>query len=307
MDVNKGKQFLVSIIIVTYNCEGDIYDCIRSIHAYADIPLGEIEIIVVDNCSEDGEGMFLRLRECFGESLVLLRNTRNGGYGQGNNIGIRQASAPIVLIMNPDVRLMEPVMKPALQAFEADERLSIYGMKMMQTPTKPSNNSFACTYMMNGYLFTLLSSVANKLDWFMPRCMHISGACFFLRKEPFERIGLFDETVFLYGEEDDIHYRLRKMFGAHFVYNKHLHYLHLTQGREPSLKYEKTKVDVAVAQAERKGYPIERMLRNRLQNTELLLLRETLRGRRTQPHAQVLRQLRDYLQSQLSKTRECSR
>lgn len=294
------KRHRLSIVIVTYNSEADIYDCIRSIHAYADIPMEEVEILVVDNCSEDGEGMFRRLRERFGESLVLLRNTRNGGYGQGNNIGIRQASAPIVLIMNPDVRLMEPVMQPALQAFKADERLSIYGMKMMQTPTKPSNNSFACTYMMNGYLFTLLSSVANKLDWFMPRCMHISGACFFLRKEPFEQIGLFDETIFLYGEEDDIHYRLRKMFGPHFTYNKHLHYLHLTQGREPSLKYEKTKVDVAVAHAGRKGYSQDKMLRNRLQNTNLLLLRETLRGRRAQPQAQVLRQLRDYLKSQLS-------
>lgn len=290
----------LSVVIVTYNYEGDIYDCIGSIYEYADIPKEELEVIIVDNCSQDGEGMLRRLRERFGDSLVLISNDKNGGYGQGNNVGIRHASAPIIMVMTPDVRLIEPVMQTALRAFENSDKLSIYGMKMMQTPTKPSTNSFACTYMMNGYLFTLLSSLGNKLDWFMPRWMYISGACFFLRKSMFEQIGMYDESVFLYGEEDDIHYRLRKAFGPYFKYNKHLHYLHLTMGREPSFNYEKTKVDVAVDHAERKGYPRKRMLNNRLQNTNLLLLRERIVGGRSKSY-EVLNQLRDYIKGQREK------
>lgn len=289
----------LSIVIVTYNSEGDIYECISSIYEHADIPRQELEVVVVDNCSTDGKGMFRRLRERFGENLVLISNDKNGGYGQGNNVGIRHASAPIIMIMNPDVRLIEPVMQTILRAFEVNEKLSIYGMKMMQTPTKPSTNSFSCTYMMNGYLSTILSSLGNKLDWFIPQWMYISGACFFLRKSMFEQIGMYDESVFLYGEEDDVHYRLRKAFGPHFKYNKHLHYLHLTMGREPCFKYEKTKVDVAVDHAERKGYPKKRMLRDRLQSTNLLLLRGKIQGRSVERY-EILRQLRDYIKKQMN-------
>lgn len=288
----------LSIVIVTYNSERDIFDCISSVFRHNDIGEDNLEVIVVDNDSRDGEGMFRELRRRFGECLVLVSNGRNGGYGQGNNVGIRRASAPVVMIMNPDVRLTEPVFGTALQAFDSDSRLSLYGMKMMLTETRPSRSSFVCTYMMNGYLSTLLSAFCTRFDLYIPRCMYIAGACFFLRKSMFDDIGMFDESVFLYGEEDDIRYRLTKRFGAHFKYNKRLHYLHLAMGREPSIKYEKTKIDVAVEHAVRKGYPRERMLRNRLQNTRLLLWREKLRNK-TSPQYAMLRELTEYIKSQI--------
>ena len=288
----------LSIVIVTYNSEKDIFDCISSVFRHNDIGEEELEVIVVDNNSRDGEGMFRELRKRFGERLVLISNERNGGYGQGNNVGIRRASAPVVMIMNPDVRLAEPVFGTALQAFDSDSRLSLYGMKMMLTETRPSRSSFVCTYMMNGYLSTLLTALCTRFDHYMPRYMYIAGACFFLRKSMLVDIGMFDESVFMYGEEDDIRYRLTKRFGAHFKYNKHLHYMHLAMGREPSIKYEKTKLDVAVEHAVKKGYPRERMLKNRLQSTRLLLLREKISNRNGAQRA-VLQQLKEYIESQL--------
>ena len=98
----------VSIIIVTYNSEKDIYDCVDSIQSHTDIPKKEIELIIVDNCSREPEPMFVRLKQQWGEDIILIENTQNGGYGQGNNVGIRRATAPVILIMNPDVRLLEP-------------------------------------------------------------------------------------------------------------------------------------------------------------------------------------------------------
>ena len=288
----------LSIVIVTYNSEKDIFDCITSVFHHNDIGAEALEVIVVDNNSRDGEGMFRELRKRFGERLVLISNEHNGGYGQGNNVGIRRAAAPVVMIMNPDVRLMEPVFSTALQAFDSDSQLSLYGMKMMLTETRPSRNSFVCTYMMNGYLSTLLSAFCSRFDLYIPRYMYIAGACFFLRRSLFLDIGMFDERVFLYGEEDDIRYRLAKRFGAHFKYNRHLHYMHLTMDRKPSIKYEKAKVDVAVEHAVRKGYPRERILRNRLQNTRLLLLRERIRHRHSAQYA-VLRELMEYIKNQL--------
>ena len=190
----------LSVIIVTYNSENDIYDCISSIKQWSDIPLGELELIIVDNNSRNTDTMFEQLRSLYGSDIVLIKNTKNGGYGQGNNMGIRKATAPVVLIMNPDVRLMEPVFKTALDAFEGNKTLSIYGMKQMLTATEQSNNSFSCAYTVNGYLQTLMTSFGNRYDKYFPKYMHFSGSCFFVRKEMFEQIGLFDETIFMYGE-----------------------------------------------------------------------------------------------------------
>ena len=187
----------VSIIIVTYNSEKDIYDCISSIIEYSDIPLVEIELVVVDNNSTGCDTMFNKLKTLWGEDIVLIKNSSNGGYGQGNNMGIRQSSAPVVLVMNPDVRLVCPIFKKAIDLFSKDKSLCMLGMKQWLTLEDPSTNSFTCTYMMNGYLSTILSALCTRLDIYIAKYMHFSGSCFFINKAMFEAIGLFDESVFL--------------------------------------------------------------------------------------------------------------
>lgn len=263
----------VSIIIVTYNSEKDIYDCLRSIQAHADIPLDDIELIIVDNNSRETDVMFAEVRRLWGDDIILLKNTCNGGYGQGNNIGIRHASAPVILVMNPDVRLMGPFFRRPLEAFRRDPKQIMYGMKQMYSPTQPSRNSFWCTTMMNGYLRTLLTGLCVRLDIFVPRYMYISGSCFYVRKSMFEAVGLFDEEVFLYGEEDDVHYRLMQQFGTHFVYDKTIRYIHLMLGRKPDVNYETRLLEVDMFHHAKKGYDIRRTLRTYLQINTTLLIR----------------------------------
>ena len=264
----------LSIIIVTYNSEKDIFDCISSIKQWSDIPFDELELIIVDNNSRNTDSIFEQLRLLYGNDIVLVKNTHNGGYGQGNNMGIRRATAPVILIMNPDVRMMEPVFKTALDAFDNWKDLSIYGMKQMLSATVPSNNSFCCAYTVNGYLQTIMTSIGNRFDYYLPRYMHFSGSCFFIRKEMFEQVGLFDETIFMYGEEEDIHYRMRKSGFKQMIYNPKLHYIHLTKEREPNLAYETKLLDVAIEHSKKKGYDVSKTIKNRLRNNTILLLRE---------------------------------
>ncbi len=107
----------LSIIIVTYNSEKDIYDCLSSIYQYNDI--GErLEIIVVDNNSHYFNTMKSKIQEQYGKAITIINNKSNGGYGQGNNVGIRMATAPIVAIMNPDVRLIMPIFKDVLRTIQ---------------------------------------------------------------------------------------------------------------------------------------------------------------------------------------------
>ena len=250
----------LSIIIVTYRSEHDIYDCIRSIWQYCDIPYEEVELIVVDN-SPESEKMFSNLRRD-DKDIVLIHNSHNGGYGQGNNVGIRRATAPVVMIMNPDVRLCQPIFKTALTVFENDHRLCMFGMKQMLSSTVKSPLSFDCSRRLNGYLIPFMASFCNKFDIFIPACMYLAGSCFFISKEKFEEIGLFDEDIFMYGEEDDIHYRLRKRFGSHFTYSPSLRYIHQTLERPMSLATEQKMVASIALLQSKKGIPKKHTYQN---------------------------------------------
>lgn len=277
----------VSIIIVTYNSEKDIFDCVRSIQEYADIPLSEIELIVVDNNSREPDKMFMELQNLWGDDIVLIKNSCNGGYGQGNNVGIRRASAPVILIMNPDVRLTSPFFAKPLAAFANDEKLNMYGMKQWYTPTLPSQSSFSCTYRLNGYLRTFLEAFCNRFNLYIPSLMHLSGSCFYVRKAPFETIGLFDETVFMYGEEDDIRWRFEQKFGNHICFDKSLRYLHLTTERPPCAATELKYLEIAMLQNEKKGYSKAKTVSNFLQIYKLKYWRECLRRFLGKPHREL--------------------
>ncbi|WP_295279288.1 glycosyltransferase family 2 protein [Segatella hominis] len=289
----------LSIIIVTYNSEKDIYECLDTIYSHCDIPIKELEVIIVDNNSTDCATMFNKLKTLWGEDIILIKNSSNGGYGQGNNVGIRQCSAPVVLIMNPDVRLVCPIFRKAINLFSKNKNMCILGMKQWLTLNEPSSNSFTCTSRMNGYLSTILSALCTRLDIYLAKYMYFSGSCFFINKAMFETVGLFDESVFLYGEEDDIHYRLMHRFkDCKMIYNKNLRYLHLTKERQPDIKYEKTLIDVAVIQNQKKGYNEDKTLKNRLRCINLLILRERLRimlGKNNRTLLNMLEELKHYI------------
>lgn len=286
----------ISIIIVTYNSEKDIYDCISSIKKYADIPWKEIEVIVVDNNSKDVDVMFSQLRDSYDEGITLISNTHNGGYGQGNNVGIRACSAPIIMIMNPDVRLIEPVFQTALHAFSRQNDLAIYGMKQMLTLERESRNSIGCTTLINGYLSCIISALCNRLNFYLPKLMYLQGSCFFLRKNYFEAAGLFDENIFMYGEEEDIHHRLVIDAGRKSVYNPQLHYIHKTLDRQPNLEYEKKLLNAAVRNNLKWGWTTQRTVKEKLRSINLLLVRERLKGIINKHNPQQLEMLRNFKQ-----------
>ena len=87
--------------------------------------------------------------------------------------------------------------------------------------------------------------------------MCITGACLFLNKNLFEQIGLFDENIFMYSEEDDIHYRILKS-GYDIRFFSNLYYYHLHKMRsdfDMNLKFLKTDYMVKMYLDQRDGYP----------------------------------------------------
>ncbi len=221
----------LSVVIVTYNSEPDIYGCLEALFAHNDI--GErLEVIVVDNNSRDFASMEARLKATYGEQVLILSNTRNGGYGQGNNIGIQHASAPIIMIMNPDVRVVNISLKAVVEAYQKDKLLAICGFKQVVNEAGKAGISFSLLNHYNGFVRLFGGALAKRLDCYCWRHMYFCGACFCVRKAMFEKAGLFDEQIFLYGEKNDIHYRIHQANPkAHDLYLRKAVYLHPTEFR----------------------------------------------------------------------------
>ena len=212
-----GKVKKLSIVIVTYNSGALIEGCLNSIFIHNDIDTA-LEVIVVDNDSADYATTFASIEKKYGESVTLIRNVENGGYGQGNNSGIKAASAPIVLIMNPDVTLFAPVFRKALLQFR-DIKLGILGMQQYEK-----------VGMRRQSFLPLHPSIIGLLLYKLYTWCHCYSSRFFYIT------NRWDENIFLYNEEMDIHYRLLQQKKYIIKYDKTLSYIHPMHNRKENLK-----------------------------------------------------------------------
>lgn len=272
----------LSVIILTYNSEKDIYECLDSVYQHNDIGNG-LEVIVVDNQSRDFASMQQEISQRYPE-VIITQNTHNGGYGQGNNVGIRIAQAPVIAIMNPDVRLMQPIFSAALQTLQTDTIMC--AGKQMRTPTQ-LGWSYAFDYNAMSYLQVPLRNLYKRFDYYDYRHMYLSGAFFFIKKECFEQIGMFDEQIFMYGEECDIHLRLRKVFPKKKIKFLPIPYLHLTADRPFEEKRYRQLINADLYVCRKHELSVAHYLRIRLFALRICLLRCKLQGRGNSIEAQT--------------------
>ena len=243
----------LSVVIVTYRSEKHIGPCLDTLSAGNDIRDG-LEILVVDNEKEGAEERARVLEKKYSElRLKCIPNTCNGGYGQGNNLGIRHAGAPVVLIMNPDVRLAGTTPGRICRAFERDDRLALLGMRQFLGNGKKGRSFLWASGLPAGFWGSSLMWLSNRIGFFLPRWECIQGSCFALRKSLFEKAGMFDEQVFMYGEERDIHHRIRALGGTRIACDWSMSYQHLTDIRKPDLKASEKQWNVAAGWCEKHG------------------------------------------------------
>ena len=257
----------ISIIIVTYNSERDIYDCLASVYQYNDIG-DELEIIVVDNCSRDYDKMYKKIQQLYGDKVIVVSNTTNGGYGQGNNVGIQLATAPIIAIMNPDIRLIMPIFETAVETLQQKDMIMCGGKQYYDSTRKAI--SYYPLYTLPPLFRFIIRYIATKKDIYIDRYMWLQGAFFFIRKDAFADIGYFDEKIFMYGEEMDIHLRLRKWFkNAKFIYLQQHKYIHLAGDREFSEKQVERQLRSLTYVAQKQGLTAVEFLQRERRYTQL--------------------------------------
>jgi GT2 family glycosyltransferase len=196
---------VLSIIIVTYKSKTVLGPCLKSIDKYNDLG-DKLEVIVVDN-SPPEDDTYGYIKQKFPE-VTLIKNIKNNGFGEGNNVGVRQAQGVYLAFLNPDIELITPVFKKAITAFTIYPEVSAVGFTLI-TPDK----NLGPTY---GLLPEVRKSIISKLwlKWALGKFDIFSegiypwGANLFVRKCDFIHAGLFDENIFLNYEEADLMRRL---------------------------------------------------------------------------------------------------
>ena len=197
------KQKDLSVIIVSYNCLPLIKQCVDSIDMYNDI--GEsLEVIVVDNSSDDETMEWLRNER---PDIISIAN-ENKGFGHGNNVGADASRGRYLLFLNPDTILIEPVFRYAIDKFESDPKLGMFGVRLLDSEQK-RNHSFLLRWV-PGMLRTKMNDILVALDIFIPSKMFTLGADIFIRKDLFYEAGCFDDSFFMYCEEADLTNRVNR-------------------------------------------------------------------------------------------------
>ncbi|MDO4703437.1 glycosyltransferase family 2 protein [Tannerella sp.] len=206
----------LSVVIVNYNVKYLLEQCLRSVQAATN---GfDAEIWVVDNASTDGSVEYLRPRF---PDVRFIENTDNPGFARANNQALRACRGEYVLLLNPDT-IVGDSLRTLCYFMDGCSDAGAIGVKMIDGRgafLPESKRSFPSPWVAFCKLFGLSKLfprsrryAAYSLPYLNPDKQHevevLSGAFMLLRHEALDRVGLFDESFFMYGEDIDLSYRI---------------------------------------------------------------------------------------------------
>lgn len=201
----------LSIIILNYKTKGLVKQCLKNV--MATVKNLDYELIVIDNGSNDGcEKM---IKENF-PGLKFIQTGKNLGFAAGNNFGLKIAQGKYIMILNPDITILDNAIEKMVAFMENNSEVGLAGPKLIspdgqyqiscrtfQTPrlilyrrTPLGRLPFAKKELDEHLMLEFDHATNLEVDWVM-------GACMLVRKEALTKVGLLDERFFFYVEDMD--------------------------------------------------------------------------------------------------------
>lgn len=234
----------LSIIIVTYNSEKLIKPCLDSI--FKTITGLDFEIIIIDNNSQD---QTVSLIEKKFPQVHLIQNKENVGFAQAVNQGIRKAQGNFILLLNPDMRVLDRAVNKSLEFLIKNSQVGILGCQLLYPDGKIQTSfgrfpSLLTEFLQATFLYKVLPfgrfipynfltrrrfKKTHQVDW-------LGGGFMMIKKEVIEKIGFLDENYFLYLEDIDFCFRAKKAGFKiyYFPEAKVIHYHMVSTQKDPS-------------------------------------------------------------------------
>ena len=206
----------LSVVIVNYQTFELTRNTINSIFEYS-YPFS-YEILVVDNASSDDS--LSKLQDYFKDKVTFIASKENNGFAAGNNQALRIAKGRYVLLLNSDTIVWENTLEDIYNYMEKHTDVGASGCRVLLENgdlDKACKRSFPNV---KNSFFRLFHIPTNSKDdnynlddlpddeIYEIDCL--TGAFMFMRAEALNEAGLLDETFFMYGEDIDLCYRIKK-------------------------------------------------------------------------------------------------
>jgi GT2 family glycosyltransferase len=208
----------VSVIIVNWNTKEILRDCLASVYEQA----GDVdcEVIVVDNASTDGS---VEMVKNDFERAVLIENAENRGFATANNQGIAVAKGRYVLLLNSDTVVLDGAIAKTVDFADAHPKAGVVGCRVLNPdrtlqPTCFMYPSVLNMFLSSTYLYKLFPRSRffgrERMTWWDRNDMRevdvVTGCFMLVRREAIDQVGAMDERFFMYAEETDWCYRIKK-------------------------------------------------------------------------------------------------
>lgn len=217
---------MVSIIIVSYNTKELLRSCLTSIYQYVND--SDFEVIVVDNASSDKTVSMVK--DEF-KKVQVIESKENLGFGKACNKGAEAAKGNYVVFLNSDTSFNSDIITSMVHEFKNGQNIGVVG-GILESVGKTTSQSFGKSYNLFN-IFLLLTGLEKlrtkvllkksmQVDW-------VSGGCMMVQKALFNNLKGFDEHFFMYMEDVDLCYRVKKM-GYRVVVDSSVQLSHVGQG-----------------------------------------------------------------------------
>jgi len=218
----------LSIIILSYNTQKFIEDCLESVTKAAINVSGGVEIIFVDNASTDRSLEEIKKLKIKNESknlkIKIVESEKNLGYAGGNNLGLKEATGKYILFLNMDTLVYPEAFSDAIQFMEGDKEIGAMTPKtiLVSGGMDPDcHRGFPSPWASLTYFLGLerlfpkskLFGQYHKLYLDLSKPHEIDagfGTFMMVKKEIIDKVGVWDNRYFFYGEDLDYFYRIKK-------------------------------------------------------------------------------------------------
>jgi len=230
----------IAIVILNWNGLRHLEEFLPSIVKFSD----ENPIHIIDNNSTDSSVEFIKK---YYPKINLIINSKNYGFAKGYNQGLKNIKEEVFCLLNNDVQVSENWLIPVIKEFKNNDSLAIAQPKILDYKNK---NKFEYAGAAGGFIdyfgypycrgriFNEIEEDNGQYDQNID-IFWASGACFFIRKNIFEKLNGFDENFGTHMEEIDLCWRLTNLnldYKKRFIYKSEVY--HLGGG---SLSYENPK------------------------------------------------------------------
>jgi N-acetylglucosaminyl-diphospho-decaprenol L-rhamnosyltransferase len=186
----------LSLIVVSYNTAALTCGCLESVLA-ADG--GKREFFVVDNASADGSAGRIETEL---PAVRLIANTENRGFAAANNQALPECQGRYLFFLNPDTRVHPGAFTRAVSFMDQNPQIGLAGVRIVNPDGTPQESV--------SFRYPGQKHCRGELGHLPGRIACVLGAAMIALTGLIRELGGFDETFFLYGEDQDLALRIRK-------------------------------------------------------------------------------------------------